>query len=88
MATRCVDLFSDHGLALQATASFALRNVAALVDANFCRSGIEVGLKHVKSALVLLEPRWCAFSKELNSRFNGEFNCSQFNCPQYIGKVA
>jgi hypothetical protein len=41
-----VNLRGDHGRALQTSASFALRDVAASVDADRCRSGVEVRLKH------------------------------------------
>jgi hypothetical protein len=41
-----VDLFRDHGRTPRASTGFARRNVAASVNANGCRLGIEVGLEH------------------------------------------
>ena len=46
VSARAVNLLGDQGRALTAVGFFASRNVFASVDANFCRCGIEVGLKH------------------------------------------
>jgi hypothetical protein len=46
VAARAVNLLGDQSGALQASASRASRNVAASVNANGCRCGIEVRLKH------------------------------------------
>lgn len=46
VAARAVNLLGDQGRALRAAARSALRNVAASVDANGCRRGIEIGLQH------------------------------------------
>lgn len=48
MTTRAVNLLGDQGRAAWASAGFALRNIFAAVNANFCRSGIEIGLEHEK----------------------------------------
>jgi len=46
VAARAVNLLGDHGRALRASARFALRDVAASMDAESLRFGIKVGLKH------------------------------------------
>jgi hypothetical protein len=46
VSARAVNLLGDQSRALDAAARFALRNVAASVDAKSRGRGIEIGLKH------------------------------------------
>jgi hypothetical protein len=46
VSARAVNLFGNQSCALSASAFLASRDVSASVDANFCRSRIEVGLQH------------------------------------------
>jgi hypothetical protein len=46
VAAGIVDLLRDQGRTPRTSASFAGRNVAASVNADGCRLGIEVGLEH------------------------------------------
>jgi hypothetical protein len=52
MAPHSVRFFSDQCRAFRTAPSFARRKVAASVDANFCRSGIEVRFKHTRDGLI------------------------------------
>jgi hypothetical protein len=52
-----IDFLRNQGRAYHAAAGFALRHVAASVDANFCRNGIEVRLKHTLVGLDFLSWR-------------------------------
>jgi hypothetical protein len=58
VAASGIDLLRDQGRAFRASARFALRNVTASVDANFCRSGIEVRLKHTRAAQTVRLRSW------------------------------
>jgi hypothetical protein len=51
VSARAVNLLGYQGRALYAASRLALRNVAASVDANFCRLGIEVRLQHNSLAI-------------------------------------
>jgi len=52
MTTSGIDLFRNQSRAPRASASFAPRNVAASMDANGRRRGIEIGLQHTSGARV------------------------------------
>ena len=58
VTTSRIDFFSNQGRAPRASASFAPRNVAASVDANGSRSGVEVRLKHKRAAQAVTLRSW------------------------------
>lgn len=51
VTTSGIDFFRNQGRAFWAGARSALRNVTASVDANGCRRGVEIGLKHKRCSL-------------------------------------
>ncbi len=66
-----IDLLRDQRRALQAAACPARRNVAASVDANCRRSGIEVRLKHTRAAQTVTLRSWRAAVKRTTMAAEG-----------------